>query len=112
MLPAGADTVIMQENPRTDAQQVWPIHTPPAGDNIRRAGEDIAPGSQVLPKGHRVGPVDVALLASVGIAKAWVYRRLRSEEHTSELQSRGHLVCRLLLEKKKRMTNFATAAIE
>src|SRR5207253_7060533 len=26
----------------------------------------------------------------------------RSEEHTSELQSRGHLVCRLLLEKKKR----------
>src|SRR5687768_18055859 len=28
--------------------------------------------------------------------------RLRSEEHTSELQSRLHLVCRLLLEKKKR----------
>src|SRR5690625_7535996 len=27
--------------------------------------------------------------------------RKRSEEHTSELQSRGHLVCRLLLEKKK-----------
>src|SRR5207253_10605941 len=27
--------------------------------------------------------------------------RVRSEEHTSELQSRGHLVCRLLLEKKK-----------
>src|SRR5207253_9077125 len=37
-------------------------------------------------------------------ARAW--RRVgsaatRSEEHTSELQSRGHLVCRLLLEKKK-----------
>src|SRR5437870_12725148 len=29
-------------------------------------------------------------------------RRTRSEEHTSELQSRGHLVCRLLLEKKKK----------
>src|SRR3712207_8523270 len=29
--------------------------------------------------------------------------RLRSEEHTSELQSRQYLVCRLLLEKKKRM---------
>src|SRR5439155_18689321 len=28
---------------------------------------------------------------------------LRSEEHTSELQSRGHLVCRLLLEKKKKI---------
>src|SRR5439155_52188 len=31
-------------------------------------------------------------------------KRLRSEEHTSELQSRGHLVCRLLLEKKKMNT--------
>src|SRR5690625_706001 len=30
-----------------------------------------------------------------------VYPNERSEEHTSELQSRGHLVCRLLLEKKK-----------
>src|SRR5690625_5844430 len=30
--------------------------------------------------------------------------RRRSEEHTSELQSRGHLVCRLLLEKKKKTT--------
>src|SRR5690625_6782022 len=29
----------------------------------------------------------------------------RSEEHTSELQSRGHLVCRLLLEKKKTQTS-------
>src|SRR6266508_5819827 len=30
----------------------------------------------------------------------------RSEEHTSELQSRGHLVCRLLLEKKKKNIDF------
>src|SRR5690554_7279017 len=35
----------------------------------------------------------------------WIdlYSRPRSEEHTSELQSRPHLVCRLLLEKKKRL---------
>src|SRR5690625_5752000 len=32
--------------------------------------------------------------------------RLRSEEHTSELQSRGHLVCRLLLEKKNTTLSF------
>src|SRR5690625_6830364 len=31
----------------------------------------------------------------------------RSEEHTSELQSRGHLVCRLLLEKKKNSTEIS-----
>src|SRR2546422_3719788 len=35
--------------------------------------------------------------------------RLRSEEHTSELQSRLHLVCRLLLEKKKKTTTIQTA---
>src|SRR5690625_214799 len=33
----------------------------------------------------------------------------RSEEHTSELQSRGHLVCRLLLEKKTRLQHTNTA---
>src|SRR5690554_7152088 len=34
--------------------------------------------------------------------------RQRSEEHTSELQSRPHLVCRLLLEKKKNTESYAT----
>src|SRR5437870_5953465 len=34
--------------------------------------------------------------------------RMRSEEHTSELQSRGHLVCRLLLEKKKKTNKAIT----
>src|SRR2546429_9919840 len=40
----------------------------------------------------------------VGSLFMWLYRlrKLRSEEHTSELQSRLHLVCRLLLEKKKK----------
>src|SRR2546422_5808887 len=33
----------------------------------------------------------------------WPCRECRSEEHTSELQSRLHLVCRLLLEKKKKL---------
>src|SRR5439155_17514007 len=38
-----------------------------------------------------------------GFKRIWRCRcRARSEEHTSELQSRGHLVCRLLLEKKKK----------
>src|SRR3712207_8265714 len=36
------------------------------------------------------------------------YRGIRSEEHTSELQSRQYLVCRLLLEKKKTSTPFVT----
>src|SRR5690625_6742892 len=36
------------------------------------------------------------------VAKNHIFKPERSEEHTSELQSRGHLVCRLLLEKKKK----------
>src|SRR5437870_3472232 len=35
------------------------------------------------------------------LAQTMIRANVRSEEHTSELQSRGHLVCRLLLEKKK-----------
>src|SRR5437870_5643848 len=37
-----------------------------------------------------------------------LHKYTRSEEHTSELQSRGHLVCRLLLEKKKDFYRHAT----
>src|SRR5439155_23377305 len=36
-----------------------------------------------------------------GAQRSGIPEFVRSEEHTSELQSRGHLVCRLLLEKKK-----------
>src|ERR1041385_9563042 len=39
---------------------------------------------------------------------AWSWRQDRSEEHTSELQSRLHLVCRLLLEKNKKTRTYCT----
>src|SRR5207253_11363470 len=51
---------------------------------------------------------DVTLVARLSILqqsdadRAHAFALERSEEHTSELQSRGHLVCRLLLEKKKK----------
>src|SRR5437870_8053223 len=47
--------------------------------------------------GHDVVEEPEKVRASVGFLST------RSEEHTSELQSRGHLVCRLLLEKKKKI---------
>src|SRR5689334_24277607 len=43
-------------------------------------------------------------LGAYGGRAAWRRNRQRSEEHTSELQSQFHLVCRLLLEKKKNKT--------
>src|SRR5690554_7451703 len=44
------------------------------------------------------------ILTCCCIPKSDLKIKLRSEEHTSELQSRPHLVCRLLLEKKKKKT--------
>src|SRR5947208_10142660 len=49
--------------------------------------------------------VDVGFDSTLTVADAQGKREVRSEEHTSELQSPDHLVCRLLLEKKKRCTN-------
>src|SRR6266702_8905958 len=50
--------------------------------------------------------IALAILVTMGRPVLFRQRRVgldgRSEEHTSELQSRGHLVCRLLLEKKKK----------
>src|SRR5439155_23859819 len=54
--------------------------------------------------------VDTCLRTTLRLARHYrfpaeqIVRQERSEEHTSELQSRGHLVCRLLLEKKKKKT--------
>src|SRR5690625_5405422 len=56
---------------------------------VRRSGADRVTGSR-------------ATKTSSSTSGADVDNSPRSEEHTSELQSRGHLVCRLLLEKKKK----------
>src|SRR5437870_8681505 len=61
-------------------------------------------------KGHRVVTARSSFFAQLLLPHSTVgydllvYVGCRSEEHTSELQSRGHLVCRLLLEKKKKKT--------
>src|SRR5690625_6329102 len=55
-------------------------------------------------------PMRTVIPAGISTAPARSMRAeyFRSEEHTSELQSRGHLVCRLLLEKKKKHKRFTT----
>src|SRR5439155_7271444 len=56
-----------------------------------------------FPKSSATWGTSVAITRCVHpIARARAAAARRSEEHTSELQSRGHLVCRLLLEKKKK----------
>src|SRR2546427_4930539 len=61
-----------------------------------------------LPAGAVDGPLDWS--GRTGQAAAALGgAALRSEEHTSELQSQSNLVCRLLLEKKKKNTNHQSA---
>src|SRR2546429_3404939 len=77
---------------------------------FRSLRTDSPAGRGAAPRRHQIGPGNPpsGLLGTARSSRAWrpfadKHRRPaeRSEEHTSELQSRLHLVCRLLLEKKK-----------
>src|SRR3712207_8644292 len=71
------------------------------GPNARRRGAHVAlPGSEGRWQDFRAKAVIERLRRHVP-GEMVDLRPLRSEEHTSELQSRQYLVCRLLLEKKK-----------
>ena len=77
-IPAGADTVVMQEQTEAaDAGILFNKSPGITGSNIRLAGEDIKEGCQVFTKGHRIRPQDVGLLASLGVPKLSVFRRVR-----------------------------------
>ncbi len=76
-VPAGADAVIMQERCEHGEAGVVINHVPRANENIRRAGEDISVGDQILEAGIKLRPQDIALAASAGLPELPVYRRLR-----------------------------------
>ncbi|MBB3305171.1 molybdopterin molybdotransferase [Enterobacter sp. Sphag1F] len=76
-IPAGCDAVVMQE--QTEQRDGGIVITAPvqAAQNIRRIGEDIQAGKQVLDAGVRLGAAELPLLASLGIAEVSVLRKLR-----------------------------------
>jgi molybdopterin molybdotransferase len=76
-VPPGADAVVMQEDCTLDGDEVIIGAIPKSGANIRRAGEDIAAGSEVLSAGVRIRPQEMGLIASIGLADVRVYRKLR-----------------------------------
>src|SRR5690625_4716944 len=95
------------------SEPVYPVSEPVY--SVSEPGYSVSePGySASEPEGGDFSPVDLkpepafrsASLAGSDLSSVSesVLRPERSEEHTSELQSRGHLVCRLLLEKKKKL---------
>ena len=77
VVPAGADTVVMQERAKTSGKSVTFAAGQRTGQNVREAGEDLTKGSVALRRGRIVRPADLGLIASLGVGEVAVYRPLR-----------------------------------
>jgi len=77
MMPAGADTVVMQEQVEREGASVRIGTGHKRGQNVRAAGEDIATGQSVMTAGKCMTAADIGVLASLGLGEISVYRRLK-----------------------------------
>jgi molybdopterin molybdotransferase len=76
-MPAGADTVLMQEDCVAERGRVRLRPGIRKGANRRQAGEDLALGETALAAGRRLGPADIGLAAALGCRELPVYQPLR-----------------------------------
>ncbi|HZJ94962.1 MAG TPA: gephyrin-like molybdotransferase Glp [Thiopseudomonas sp.] len=77
-MPEGADAVEMQENTEVlDDGSVRFSQTVPAAKFVRAKGQEALPGDEILPAGIRLGPIELAMAASMGAAQVKVHRQLR-----------------------------------
>jgi molybdopterin molybdotransferase len=77
-IPAGADAVVMQEDTHPHHEgYVAVVESAEMGENIRRAGDDVAAGDVVLRAGGFLGPAQSGMAAAVGLDKLKVYPRPR-----------------------------------
>ena len=74
MVPAGADTVLRVEDAAQDGEELRVSSALPPGKEIRRAGEDIRAGDEVLAAGTRLGAAELGVAASTGVAELWCTR--------------------------------------
>jgi molybdopterin molybdotransferase len=77
VVPSGADTIVMQEHARAEGGGVVIGKGHRQGQNLRKAGEDLAVGQVALKRGIALRPADIGLVASLGMGEVSVYRRLR-----------------------------------
>jgi len=77
VMPAGTDTVVVQEKTVTDGEFIHINEAPKPHANVRYAGEDLKLGQAVLTQGHLMRPADLGLIASLGIAEIQAYRKLK-----------------------------------
>ena len=93
VMPEGCDTVMPTEFvlSESDTQVTLPAGKVRAGDNRRLAGEDLAMGNAAVNEGKILTPADLGLIASLGIGKVSVRRKLRVAYFSTgdELRSTG-----------------------
>lgn len=77
VVPSGADTIVMQEHVKASGDQVTIGKGHKKGQNLRKAGEDLAAGQVALKQGIALRPADIGLISSLGIGEVAVYRKLR-----------------------------------
>jgi molybdopterin molybdotransferase len=95
-IPPGCDAVVMQEMTQLQGRVVQIDRRPEPGENIRRAGEDLIAGTELLSAGRRIGPRAAMLLASAGCGEVVVRRRIKVAFFStgSELRSPGRPLAR------------------
>ncbi len=79
-VPKGADSVIQVEltrNAGPDSDWVEILQTVEAGNNIRPAGDDMRRGQTIMIRGTEIGPWEIGILATLGVAYVPVIRRAR-----------------------------------
>jgi len=76
-IPNGADAVIIQENAQCTDNSVTFTTSASKDDNIRKKGQDVLLGSEILSPGIRLRPQEIGLIASCGIQKVSVYKPLK-----------------------------------
>src|SRR5690625_6887786 len=98
--------LVLRNNRTTDEHPLGIFHPHADVHHIKKENIGLIEvmGLAVLPARlhEEIGEIKKSLLGKQSHVEAYHQEWTRSEEHTSELQSRGHLVCRLLLEKKKK----------
>lgn len=77
VMPAGADTVIAQESVQVSDGRITLQADLEAGDNVRRAGEDLLAGQEAVPVGRALDARQIALVAALGIGAVAVVRPVR-----------------------------------
>lgn len=76
-MPAGADTVVMQEHVVREGDVAIIAAGQSTGQHVRQAGEDIRAGDVALRAGTRLMPTQLGMIASLGVAEVRVWRRPR-----------------------------------